>query len=158
MSGCGLISQDSIDALNICIAYASQDRGARPFLLFFYLFLFVLCAKQLPCLPLHASRKVVRQLAENDGWKIGWVFDGHNLYAPKMFLPQHETNYRACMQPSAPCPCTYALLSMQLSLVTTEQVVCLPLISSGMLAVTSHNRGWVCLKHVAETAPYAVFK
>ena len=41
-------------------------------------------------------RKVVRQLAENEAWQLGWAFDGQkNLYAPRMFLPQHETNYEA---------------------------------------------------------------
>jgi hypothetical protein len=40
----------------------------------------------------------VRQLAENEGWRVGWVFDGRNLYAPTLFLPQHETEYQACLQ------------------------------------------------------------
>ena len=33
-------------------------------------------------------------LAESEDWRPGWVFDGRkNLYAPSMFLPQHETTF-----------------------------------------------------------------
>ena len=37
-------------------------------------------------------------LAESEDWRPGWVFDGRkNLYAPSMFLPQHE----ACFEVSS---------------------------------------------------------
>lgn len=33
-------------------------------------------------------------LAKVEDWRPGWVFDGRkNLYAPSMFLPQHESTF-----------------------------------------------------------------
>ena len=47
-------------------------------------------------------------LAESEDWRPGWVFDGRkNLYAPSMFLPQHETCFEASSSHTSwPLRCT----------------------------------------------------
>ena len=47
-----------------------------------------------------SCRAVMAALAESKDWRPGWVFDGRkNLYAPSMFLPQHET----CFEVNSAC-------------------------------------------------------
>lgn len=47
-------------------------------------------------------------LAESEDWRPGWVFDGRkNMYAPSMFLPQHETHFEVSRaHTSRPLLCT----------------------------------------------------
>lgn len=36
-------------------------------------------------------RAVIKKASEEEGWPIGWAFDGQkNLFTPERFLPQHE--------------------------------------------------------------------
>ena len=47
-----------------------------------------------------AHRDVMRELADKEGWPVGWAFDGRkNMYSPELFLPQHETQYEVRTPP-----------------------------------------------------------
>ena len=40
------------------------------------------------------------ELSVQQRWPVGWAFDGRkNIYAPVMFLPQHETCYEVGFMP-----------------------------------------------------------
>ena len=96
----------------------------------------------------------MRQLAENEGWRIGWVFDGRNLYAPQMFLPQHETNYKARMRLSAPCACMHELQGAMQRAASIHDADwgafgCLCCLGH---AYSQHICNWLCLPEVAGVA------
>lgn len=44
-------------------------------------------------LVLSSSRGIMKALAEQENWPVGWAFDGKNIFAPSLFLPQYEQSH-----------------------------------------------------------------
>ena len=94
-------------------------------------------------------------IAESKDWRPGWVFDGRkNLYAPSMFLPQHETHFEAS-NPHTSCLLPCALMSTYIA--GLNAVLWNPLQSVNMFLNSAGQqadlRYFKCCTQAAFTAP-----
>ena len=48
-----------------------------------------------------SCRHIMAQLAVDAKWPVGWAYDGAaNMFAPRMFLPQHESEFTVRAMPA----------------------------------------------------------